>query len=81
MDKTLKIIQWKVLKGTHLPVTVKEILADYLVCPFFKGIYLYLACNKLPSYKAATRRTETLAARHLLLESLLFRLNTTPGKE
>ena len=28
-DKILKIIQRKVLKGTHLPVTMKEIQAGY----------------------------------------------------
>ena len=30
MDKILKIIQRKVLKGTHLPVTIKEIHGGYL---------------------------------------------------
>ena len=29
IDKILKIIQRKVLKGTYLPVTVKEIQAGY----------------------------------------------------
>ena len=51
MDKILNIIQRKVPKGTHLPVTIKEIQAGYLVSPYFKGIYLYLARNKLPSTK------------------------------
>ena len=31
MDKILKVIQGKVLKGMHLPLTVKEIQAGYLV--------------------------------------------------
>ena len=44
----LKIIQRKVVKGTHLPVTVKEILAGYLISPYFKDLYLYLTQNKLP---------------------------------
>ena len=39
IDKILKGIQRKVLKGTHLPVTVKEIQAGYLVSPYFKDIY------------------------------------------
>ena len=42
-DKILKIIQRKVLKGTHLPVTVKEIQAGYLISPYFKDLYLYFA--------------------------------------
>ena len=32
-DKILKKIQRKVLKGTHLPVTVKEIQPGYLISP------------------------------------------------
>ena len=42
IDKILKIIQRKVLKGTHLPVTIKEIQVGYLNSPYFKDLYLYL---------------------------------------
>ena len=41
IDKILKIIQRQVLKGTHLPVTVKEIQAGYLISPYLK-IYTYI---------------------------------------
>ena len=34
IDKILKIIQRKVLKGTHLPVKVKEIQTGYLFSPY-----------------------------------------------
>ena len=40
IDKMLKIIQRKVLKGIHLPVTIKEIKAGYLNSPYFKDLYL-----------------------------------------
>ena len=43
IDKILKVIQRKVLKGMHLPVEIKEIQAGYLNIPYFKDIYLYLA--------------------------------------
>ena len=59
IDKILKVIQRKVLKGTHLPVKIKEIQAGYLNNPYFKDIYLYLAQNKLPSSKAAVRKVDT----------------------
>ena len=36
IDKILKVIQRKVLKGTHLPVEIKEIQAGYLSNPYFK---------------------------------------------
>ena len=42
IDKILKVIQRKVLKRTHLPITIKEIQAGYLNSPYFKDIYFYL---------------------------------------
>ena len=43
IDKMLEVFQRKVLKGTHLPVKIKEIQAGYLHSPYFKDIYLYLS--------------------------------------
>ena len=79
IDKILEVIQRKVLKGTHLPVEVKEIQVGYLYSSYFKDLYLYLLQNKLPSSKSAIRKLETLAEKHVLLDSLLFRLS--PEKE
>ena len=42
IDKILHIIQRKVLKGTHLPVEVKEIKAGYLHSPYFKDISVFI---------------------------------------
>ena len=56
IDKILKIIQRKVLKGTHLPDTIKEIQVWYLISPYIKDWYLYLAQNKLPSTKTAIHK-------------------------
>ena len=61
IDKILKVIQWKVLKGTYLSVMIKEIQAGYWISSYFKDIYLYLAQNKLPSSKTAIRKIEALA--------------------
>ena len=54
IDKILNIIKRKVLKGTHLPLTIKEIQAGYLSSSFFKDLFVYLAHNKLPNKKNAT---------------------------
>ena len=81
LDKILKILQRKVLKGTHLPVTIKEIQAGYLNRPYFKDVYLYLQQNKLPSSKSTIHKVEVLSERYILLDSLLFKLITTPEKE
>ena len=42
LNKILKVFQRKVLKGTHLPVDIKEIQTSYLNSPHFKDIYPYL---------------------------------------
>ena len=81
IDKILEIIRKKVLKGTHLPLTIKEIQAGYLNSLYFKDIYQYLAQNRLPSKKAAIKKVEILAEKYILLDSLLFKLTTIPGKE
>ena len=81
IDKILEIIIKKVLKGTHLPLTIKEIQAGYLNSLYFKDIYQYLAQNKLPSKKAAIRKVEIFAEKYILLDSLLFKLINIPGKE
>ena len=81
IDKILKIIQQKVLKGMHLLVTLKEIQTGYLNSSYFKDIYLYLAQNKLPSCKAVIQKMEALAEIYILLDSLLFKMSATPKKE
>ena len=42
IDKILKVIQRKVLKGTHVPVEIKEIQAGYLHSSYFKDIYIFI---------------------------------------
>ena len=75
IDRILKVIQRKVLKRTHLPLTIKELQAGYLKSPYFKHLYMYLSQNKLPSSKGAMGKIEILSERYILLDSLLFKLN------
>ena len=76
IDRMLKVIQRKVLKGTHLLVDIKEIQARYLNSSHFKDIYLYLSQNKLPTSKVPIREVETLAEGYILLDSLLFKITS-----
>ena len=70
-DKILHIIQRKVLRGTHLPVEIKEIQAGYLHSPYFKDIYQYLLQNKL---QIGHKKLEALSEKYVLIDSLLFRI-------
>ena len=81
IDKILNIIKRKVLKGTHLPLTIKEIQAGYLASSFFKDLYRYLAQNGMPHKRHARHKVEALAESFILLDSLLFKLVTIPDKE
>ena len=80
IDKILDIIKRKVLKGTHLPLTIKEIQAGYLSSPYFKDLYLFLSQNKLLCKRSSIKKVETLAESFVLLDSLIFKLVTMPDK-
>ena len=79
INRILHIIQTKVLKGTHLPIEIKEIQAGYLHSPYFKEIYQYLSQNKPPHSKMAIKKLEALSERYILLDYLLLRIY--PDKE
>ena len=68
------------MKGTHLPVMIKNTQARYLVSSYFKDIYLYLAQNKFPSNKSAIKKIEALAEKYILLDPLLFKVVSSPEK-
>ena len=65
MDKILKDIQRKVLKGTHLPITIEQIQAGYLNSPYFKDLCLYLSQNRLPSSKGAMHKIDILSEKYV----------------
>ena len=81
IDKILNIIKKKALKGMHLPLTIKEIQAGYLSSSFFKDLYKDLAQNIMPHNRYARHKVEALAESFIWLDSLLFKLVTTPDKE
>ena len=80
IDKILHNIKTKVLKGTHLPLTIKGIQAGYRTNPYFKDLCLYVAQNKLPNKISTIHKVENLAERFILLDSLLFKIVTTPER-
>ena len=81
IDRILNKIKRKVLKGMHLPITIKEIQAGYLASSFFQDLYKYLAQNIMPHKRHARHKVEALAKSFILLDCLLFTLVTIPNKE
>ena len=64
-----------------MPLNIKEIQAGYLTSLHFKDIYRYLAQNILPRKRHARQRVKNLSDGYVLLDSLLFKINSTPDKE
>ena len=81
IDEILKIIEWKILKGIHLSIMITDIQRGYLISSYFKDIYLYLAQNKLTGTKSAIRKVKALTEKYILLDSLFFKIMSTPEKE
>ena len=61
IDKILDVIKRKVLKGTHLSLTIKEIQAGYLTSLCFKDIYRCLAQNIFPRKRHVRQKVENLS--------------------
>ena len=68
---------------TPIPNILRSLLDidPELYTDFEDNLYLYLAQNKLHSTKTAIQKVEMLAERCILLDSLLFKITTTPEKE
>ena len=81
IDKILDISKRKVLKGTHLPLSIKDIRPDYLASSFFRDLYKCLAQNIMPHKRHARHKVEALAESFILLDSLLFKLVIILEKE
>ena len=78
IDKILDVIQRKVLKGTHLPIEIKEIQVGYLYSPYFLKTYICIYHRiKFSSSKSAIRKLETFVREICLIR--LFRIS--PEKE
>ena len=69
------------MKGTHLPLSFKDIQAGYLASSFFKDLYTYLAQNLMPHKRHTSHKVEVLAKSFILLDTLLFKLVTILEKE
>ena len=68
------------LKGTDLPLRIKEIQTGYLTSSFFKDLYRYLAQNVMPHKRHPRCKVEALAESFILLDSPLCKLVTVPDK-
>ena len=74
INKLVKQIQTRILRGTQLPGNLKDLKAAYLTSPHFRDIYIYLLQNKLPLKKATAKRVEANSRDYMTLDGLLFKI-------
>ena len=70
----MRHINRKVLRNIHLPLTLRDLKAAYLQSPQFRGIYVYLAQNRMPKSREDAKCIVLASQDYMLLDSLLFKI-------
>ena len=81
VERLLKELNRKVLRQTHLPVTMRDMQAAYLNSPHFRDIYICLAQNRMPVSTRKARRIEAMVNNYMLLDTLLFKVEMNANQE
>ena len=74
IDRVMRRINRKVLRNIHLPLTLRDLQAAYLQSPQFRGIYIYLAQNRMPKSRKDVKHIAIASQDYMLLDSLLFKI-------
>ena len=70
----MRRINRKVMRNIHLPLTLRDLQAAYLQSPQFRGIYVYLAQNRMPKSCKDAKCVAIALQDYMLLDSLLFKI-------
>ena len=74
IDRVMRRINHKVLRNIHLPLTLRDLQAAYLQSLQFRGIYIYLAQNRMPKSRKDVKCIAITSQDYMLLDSLLFKI-------
>ena len=74
IDRVMRRINRKVLRQTHLPLTLRDLQAAYLESPQLRDIYVYLSQNKCPKSRKSAKSVVRMAQDYMLLDGLLFKI-------
>ena len=74
IDRIMRRINCKVLRNTHLHVTLHDLIAAYLDSPQFRNIFLYLAQNRTPKNRKQAKRVMLNSKDYILLDGLLHKI-------
>ena len=72
INKLVKQINTRILRGTHLPGDLKDLKAAYLSSPHFRDLYLFLTQNRMPLNKSSAKRLEINSRNYMILDGFAF---------
>ena len=74
LDKFIESLKHKVIHDYHLPISVKELRAEYSNSPYFKDIYKYLVKGVCGFIGKAQRLFKLQCEDYIIMEGVLFKI-------
>ena len=80
LRKFMKHLKSKVIHDYHLPMSVKELRAEYPTSPAFKDIYSYVTNGKIHLFGPAARKFKQQCEDFVVMSGVLFRIRYEKGE-
>ena len=74
LRKFMKHLKSKVIHDYHLPISVKELRAEYPTSPAFKDIYSYVTNGKIHLFGPAARKFKQQCEDYVVMSGVLFKI-------
>ena len=74
LRKFMKHLKSKVIHDYHLPMSVKELRAEYPTSPAFKDIYSYVTNGKIHLFGSAARKFKQQCEDFVVMSGVLFKI-------
>ena len=78
LRKFMKHLKSKVIHDYHLPMSVKELRAEYPTSPAFKDIYSYVTNGKIHLFGPAARKFKQQCEDYVVMSGVLFKIRYDP---
>ena len=82
INKFLESLKGKVIHDYDIPISIKELNAEYEKSPFFKHIYKYITKGHIPSsiQEQALKKLKTECEDYLVIDDVLLRIKIPKDK-
>ena len=74
LDKFIKYLKTKIIHNYEVPLTMKELIADYQISPYFKDIYKYVTKDICTFTGNAGKSFKAMCENYIVVNGILFRI-------